>query len=150
MAMRLNVAYGLVSAVGILLLGRYIIWLLYGARFIHADVALVFLAPALFFVPIFSVYNNLLAGDGRAGVTACILAGTVCVVGAVTYLAAPAWGIRGAALAVLCGNVFTALAGTVACWSLYRMNPLRCLLLGRSDVARILQALRGGNTQASA
>ena len=142
MALRLNVAYGATAMVGILLLGKYIIWILYGAAFIPAEAALVFLAPALFLIPIFGVCSNLLASDGRAALSAFILAGTVVVVSVVTWVGVPLWGIRGAALAVLCANTFTAAGVVAVCVWLYGMNPLRCVLLRRSDIAYILAALR--------
>lgn len=140
MALRLNAAYGAVAAVGVYFLGRYIIWLLYGERFISAEVTLGFLAPALFLTPIFGVCNNLLASDGRAGLTAGILLGTLVISAAVTYAAAPVWGIRGAALAVLCANAFTAVGGMVACWRLYGLRPLHCVVPTRSDVRYVLAA----------
>jgi O-antigen/teichoic acid export membrane protein len=142
MALRLNVAYGATSMVGVLLLGKYIIWILYGAAFIPAEVTLEFLAPALFFIPIFGVCNNMLVSDGRVMISVCLMAGTLALVTAVTYLAVPALGIRGAALGALCGNAFTAVAAMAACASLYGMNPLRCFLLRRLDVAYVIQSLR--------
>ncbi|MBM4017308.1 MAG: hypothetical protein FJ288_03115 [Planctomycetes bacterium] len=142
MALRLNVGYGVVTAAGIILFGRYVIWLLYGAKFIPAEAALVFLAPALFFTPITGVCTNLLNSDGRARTTACILAGTVVIVSAVTCLAVPAMGIRGAALATLCGNGFAGAAGMAVCVRLYGVKLQRCFLLLPQDVSYIVHSLR--------
>jgi Na+-driven multidrug efflux pump len=90
---------------------------------------------------LFNVCNNLLAGDGRALVTACILAGTVVIITAVTYLATPVWGIRGVALAALCGNAFTTVVSLAACNGYFHLKPLRCLMLSRSDLAYVIQSL---------
>jgi O-antigen/teichoic acid export membrane protein len=141
MAMRLNMAYSVVSAVGVIMFGKYIIWLLYGAGFVSAHEALIFLAPGMLFALIGGVCSNLFASDGRAIITAWILAGTVIVIAAVTYLAVPLLGIRGAALGMLCGNVFTAIASMVACRHLYGLRPLHCLVPTRSDVRYVLDAL---------
>jgi O-antigen/teichoic acid export membrane protein len=142
MALRLNVAYGVVSALAVFLLGKYIIWLLYGAKFMPGAIALGFLAPATFCIPIFGVCNNMLVSDGRVGITAFIMAGIAATVATVTYLAVPALGIRGAALGALCGNAFTAIGSLVVCFRLYGMSPARCFVLRRSDMAYVVQALR--------
>ena len=150
MAMRLNVAYGAAATVGVLFFGGYIIWIMYGAKFIPAEVALQFLAPALFFIPIFGVCNNMLVSDGRLLTTAWILAGTVIIVAGVTYLTVPALGIRGAALGALCGNAFTAVAGLAVCFRVFGMNPARCFVLRRSDVAYVVESLRGPSRRGAA
>ena len=143
MATRMNVTYGLAAAVGVVVLGEYLLWVLYGAEFIAAVASLRILAPAVRFIAISSPCNNLLASDGRAAITAWMLAGTVVVVGTVSYLLIPPLGIRGAALAALCGNGFTALSGLAVCARLYGLNPARCLILRRSDLIYLRGALVG-------
>jgi len=133
LASRLNLAYGLVMCLGVALLGKYVLWLLYGREFIPGAAALLPLAPALLFLPLFEVCNNLLAGDGKAMITACILAGTLCVVASVTYLTVPSLGIRGAALGVLGGNAFTGLVSLAVCRKLYGLRIRHCLLLQKDD-----------------
>jgi len=142
MAARMSCTYGIIMALFVAFFGKYVIWLMYGQEFLRAQEALTILAPAVAMLSLFNVCNNLLAGDGRALVTACILAGTVVIIASVTYLAAPAWGIRGVALAALCGNAFTALASFTVCHRYYHLNLLRCLFLNRSDLGYVLQAIR--------
>jgi len=43
----------------------------------------------------------------------------------------------------MCGDAFTATASMAACVYLYRVRPLHCLLLCRSDVTHIVRALKG-------
>lgn len=141
MAARMSLTYGIVAAVVVTVFGKEVIWLLYGQQFLRAQEALNILAPAVALLSLFNVCNNLLAGDGRALVTACILAGTVAIITAVTYLAAPVWGIRGAALGALCGNAFTAVVSMTVCRRFFQLNPLRCLFVRTSDFAYIWLAL---------
>jgi len=141
MAARMSATYGVIAALFVVLFGKEVIWLLYGQEFLRAQEALNILAPAVILMTVFNVYNNLLLSDGRAMATACILAGTVAIITTVTYLAAPALGIRGAALGALCGNAFTAITSMTVCSRYYRLNPLRCLFLRTGDLAYIRQAL---------
>jgi O-antigen/teichoic acid export membrane protein len=142
MAARMSCTYGIFAAVFVAVFGKQVIWLMYGQEFLRASEALDILAPAVVLLSLFNVCNNLLAGDGRAMVTACILAGTVAIIATVTYLAVPALGIQGAALGAFCGNAFTAAASFAVCHKFYRLNPLRCLLLKKSDLVYIRQAIK--------
>ena len=142
MALRMSVTYGIMAAIPVVLLGKYLIWFLYGVEFLAAQEALRILAPALIFLTIFNVCSNLLAGDGRAVITVYILAGTLVVLGVTAFLLVPVFGIAGAALAVLCGNAFTGLVNLAVCRRLYGLNLLNCLFVHRGDLAYIRQAMR--------
>jgi len=142
MAARMNLAFGVTAWVCVALLGKYLIWALYGQEFLRATDALRFLAPAMLFMQVFGVCNNLLAGDGRAAIAAGILLGTVCIVGVFTLAAVPVMGMRGAALAVLCGNAFPAVAGILVCQRLYALRLRDCVVLRVSDVRYIMASLR--------
>jgi len=137
----MSCTYGLLAAVFLMIFGKWIIWLMYGHEYLRAQEALIILAPAVAMLSLFNVCNNLLAGDGRALVTACILVGTVAIIATVTYLAAPVWGIRGVAAAALCGNAFTATVSLAACNRYFHLNPLKCLIPSRSDLAYVIQSL---------
>lgn len=141
MACRMNVAYGLTACIGLVLAGPYLIGLLYGREFVPANDALQLLAPALVFMTLFGVCNNLLASDGRAAWSAWILAGAVLITIVVTSLSVPPLGIRGAALGVLCGNAFTALVSFGLCRGRYGLHLRRCLVLRRSDIVYMRQSL---------
>lgn len=99
------------------------------------------LAPAGICGAISSVGVNMLAADGRALNTACILAGTLFVVAAVTWLTVPALGIRGAACGALCGSAFTATGCVMICVRRYAFRPSRCLAMTRQDVRFIWRSL---------
>ena len=141
MAMRINVTLGLTACVVLLMTGRIIIRVLYGEDFSGANRALEILAPSLVFMIAFNVCSSMLASDGRAMTVACILAGTLCVIAGVTWLSVPSLGIRGAALAVLCGNAFTAVSSITVCARLYGLRLRRCLLATREDYRYIFKEL---------
>jgi len=141
MAARMNSTYAVLSAVLVMLLGKFLIWVLYGEGFLGALPALMILAPGLIAVTLFGPFNQLLASDGRAAITAWVLAGTAVVVFLVTWFAVPALGLRGAALGALAGNAFMALGAMVICARLYGVRPWRCVMLRRSDLKYTVQAL---------
>ena len=130
MAARMAAAYGLLAACIVVLLGKQILWLMYGEAFVPAHAALVFLAPAFVCMTVFGILSNFLASDGRAATTACILVGTVTMITVVTWLAVPTWGIQDAALGALLGNALAMASGLVVCRKLYGLKALNCLRLG--------------------
>jgi O-antigen/teichoic acid export membrane protein len=142
-AVRMNLVYGVAATFFLFLFGKYMIWLMYGAEFLGGLPALIILAPALIFSTVFNVFNNLLAGDGRAALTAWVLLMTLIIVVAMTFALVPRMGIEGAAIAVFCGNFFNAMTTMLICRRLYRLSPLRCLVLQRGDIVYARQALLG-------
>lgn len=141
MAARMYLTYGLAACLGLIFVGKYLLWFLYGKEFIPAAAAFPLLAPALMCMALFSVFNNLLASDGRAGLSVWILAANVCTVVAVTFLAVPHMGFCGAALAVLCADGLTALLSVLICTRLYGVRIHNCLLIRPSDISYIRRAL---------
>ncbi len=143
MILRIVVFLAITMCLSVLLLGKYIIWLLYGKEFLPAYSALVLLAPGLLFMPLFSVCNNLLAGDGKAAVTSMVLLGTVIIITTLAVLTIPVMSIQGAALASLCGNMFTALATLMICRKFYGIRLRKSLVLTPMDARHMWNALWG-------
>jgi O-antigen/teichoic acid export membrane protein len=143
MAARMSAAYGLLFTIGVAFFGKYVILGLYGVSFLPAQAALRLLAPASLFIVVSAVYINVLASDGRARISCYTLVGAVIVLAAVTWLTVPRYGIRGAALGMLCGNAVIAFTSSAACYRFYGIHPLRCIVLRRSDLVYVRQALRG-------
>jgi O-antigen/teichoic acid export membrane protein len=143
MACRMNCAYGAVSALLIVFLGKYALRIMYGEEFVPAGQALIFLGPAVFLVPITGVMINLLSGDGRA-ILNVVLTGVPMVVAVlVSLVAVPTLGFRGSAIAVLCGNACGALTALGVCRKLYGVNPLRCWVVTSRDLKYVRKSLRG-------
>ncbi len=142
MAMRMNIAFGAIMSILLLIGGKYLIVLLYGRAFLPANSALQILAPSLIFISMFGVCNNMLAGDGKALTTAKILLGTVCVLVAVSLFAVPLWSIRGSALSMLSANAFTAITSLIVCMRRYNFRLQKCLIITKQDLRYIRNSLR--------
>jgi len=141
MAMRMNFAFGVVACVFVLCFKKLLIRLLYGEAFMGATHALEILAPAVVLVTVFSVCNQMLAGDGRAMVTVYILLATLIATLVACWLIIPLLGIRGAALAVLLGNFVTAITSMITCSKLYGLKIHRCIIVGSEDIRFMLKSL---------
>ena len=142
LAARMSTTFGVAAALVLLLLRKYMLWLLYGKSFIPAQGALAVLAVGLAFITISDICYNLLAGDGRALVSTYVLTAQLALTCGVTYAMVSRWGIVGAAAGVCCGNFFSALVGLWVCRNLYGIDPWRCLFMRRSDFAYVRAALR--------
>jgi O-antigen/teichoic acid export membrane protein len=140
-AARFNVGYGIAAASVTLVFGEPIIRLLFGSEFLPANSALQILAIAMVLQCLFSVFNSLLASEGRAATTTFALAGTLVVVCVGSLLMVPTWGIRGAALAVLAGNLLCTLYLYAACRALHPISLRRILVIQRDDLVYLRQAL---------
>ncbi|NLR67124.1 oligosaccharide flippase family protein [Chitinophaga varians] len=141
-AMRVSSSISFTISAIVFIFSRQIIHLLYGPAFYGANVALRILAPSLVFITITSICNNLLAGDGKAIITMYILAITFTIVAGVTWLTVGRLGIEGAALGVLCGNIFSAVANLVVCNRHYGLNFAKCVVIRPSDVKTMMKSLK--------
>lgn len=142
MALRCGVTYGCAMAIPVLFGGKWIILLLYGSKFLGAQNALTILAPALVLSVIFSICSSVLAGDGRAMITTWILISSLALQVVVTFVLVPVWGIKGAAMGVLTGNLFTALACLAVCHYYYHIRLQGCIVTTHDDTLRLWQSLR--------
>ena len=142
MATRINVLYSAAMAGVLMLLGGYLIRLMYGVSYVVAAEALVYLAPTTIVLSVFMICTNVLAGDGRAMITTWILAGNVLILVVAGYLLVPGLGFVGMAISSLISNTFSAVVGFLICRRLYGLSFWRCLLIRRSDWTYILQSLR--------
>ena len=141
-AARFNVGYGCIAALLTLVLGKQMIRLLYGVEFLPANGVLQILAPAMVLQCLFSVFNSLLASEGRAATTTLAMAGTLIIVVGSSLLLVPAWGIYGAATAVLLGNLFSAGFLFAACRASHRIAVRRILIMQCADFEYLIRSLR--------
>ncbi len=140
--LRLNMLYALLAALALLLVGRQLLWTLYGPQFTAAHAALQILGFSLVFVTVMGPLYQLLASDGRAGLMAVVLVASVFVVGVVTWVAVPKLGIRGAALGALCSNLCSSVGTVLICRHLYGLRPSHCLLARLSDFRQLAESIR--------
>lgn len=141
LAARLNVAYGVAVALVLAGAGKLLLRGIYGEAFAAAQPAVYALGPAYALKALFDVYINLFASDGRAGLTAAILAGATVVAVVATWLLVPAVGFAGAGIAVLLADLACVTAAAALGWRLHRVRPSRCLVLSPADVRLVLAQL---------
>ncbi|MCP4191490.1 MAG: oligosaccharide flippase family protein [Planctomycetaceae bacterium] len=140
-AARFNVCYGTLAALGLVFFGKLIVWVLYGNEFLPAYRVLYVFAPAMVLMCLFSIFNSVLTSDGRASTTAWTLLISLLVVAAMTYFLVPVYGMFGAALAVLCGNLLSTVILAVTCRSRYGLKLMRMLVITRADIDYFVKAL---------
>jgi O-antigen/teichoic acid export membrane protein len=109
MALRFNLAFGIISCISLLIMGRFLIKLLYGEAFIDAYQALEILAPSFIFMTVLSVFQNMFNGDGKALNNVFISLTNLIVVAVVTWFTVRKLGIQGPAYGVLSGYVLVTL-----------------------------------------
>ena len=140
-AARFNVFYGALAAVGLVVFGKLVVYVLYGSEFLPAHEVLYVFAPAMVLICLFSIFNSVLASDGRAATTASALGLALILVAGLAYVLVPTWGMFGAAVAVLCGNSLSTAILAVVCRDLYGLHLTRMLLISRADVQYLIKAL---------
>lgn len=140
-AARFNVGYGVLAAIGLIVFGKWLVLLLYGSSFLPAYKVLYIFAPAMVFMCLFSIFNSVLASDGRAATTAKALGVSLTLVVGLTYWLVPKYHMYGAAVAVLIGNALsTTILGFVCC-RLYGLRFSRMLVVHPSDLRYVFNAL---------
>ena len=144
LAGRLNVAYGMAVAVLLVTSGKVLLRAVYGAAFVPAQAAVYVLGPAYALKGLFDVYINLFASDGRAGLTAAILAGATGVAVVTTWTLVPRWGIVGAGLAVLLAEVFSVTVAAALGRRLYGVRLAKCVTPRWADLRLVAGQLRPG------
>lgn len=138
---RVNMAFGVLGSIGAILAGRLAIWVMFGRQFMPAQAALNLMAPAVALISFYGIFDSLLAGAGRAGVSAYIF-GIECSLSlGLTALLVPHMGFVGAAVATLAGNAAAAVAGLLICSKLIGIRPLNCLVVRASDLRYLAIAL---------
>jgi O-antigen/teichoic acid export membrane protein len=110
MALRFSLAFGVISCIFLLLIGKFLIRLLYGEAFIEAFSALEILAPSYIFMTIFNVFFNLFNGDGKAVINVYMSLVILGIVAGVSWLTVKRLGIEGPAYSMLISYATVCLA----------------------------------------
>lgn len=139
LAMRIGVFFSCLLSIIVLLLRKYIVVILYGTAFIEAEKAVLFLAPSLIFFSVSNVSLNLLASQGKAHINMMVLLSSFLVVGFLGVVLIPNIGIQGASLAVLSGNIFTAIVSFYCCQKYFNFNLKSALLIQVVDIKSLIR-----------
>lgn len=140
-AMRLHFASGAAIVAVLIFLGPWMITILYGKPFLPAVGAMRVLAFGVAFRCIFNVCNNLLAGDGRAHITACVFGLSMIVTAILTCVFVPYIGIIGAALADVITSFLVFAIGILLLIRSYGLELKNMLLMKKNDFTYLLNAI---------
>lgn len=131
--------FGLVSVVGVVLTGRWIILLMYGHRFLPAVGPMVIMVPGAVCYLLSSVLIQVLGSRGRPELSAFSLALAAIVNALLSFALTPRWGINGAAVAALAGNLVLLVPLMVIVKRVSGVRLWQCLGLRRADILSLLQ-----------
>ena len=98
LTMRLYLYMCLALVSGLIIFSHWIVLVVYGEHFLPSVPALRILSVGIALRAMFDVCNKLLASDGLALITAIIFGISAIIIGALTWLLVPQYGINGAAL----------------------------------------------------
>jgi len=137
MSMKVNLYLTLIMIVGILVLGKPVIWLLAGAEYLPAYPVTVLLIAGIIPMSYFKIIGTLLLAQGKKYVYLGMLTASVVVNVICNTITIPLWGKMGAALASV---VSYAVAG--GCFLAYYLRmydiPVRDVLLFKpEEIARV-------------
>lgn len=99
-----------ICVIGIYLFGGFILLLLYGEEFVPAKKALDILSVSLIFTSITIVFINLFSSIGKPTITLKVFIISLILSGIIGFLLIPKHDIVGAAISVLIGLIFNAIA----------------------------------------
>jgi O-antigen/teichoic acid export membrane protein len=149
---RMTIAVVTVTAVPLLLLGPYLVRLVYGPQFADAGVALRFILPGVIAYSVVAVLTRYVTGRGRPGTATMIMGlGLGANIAANLYLV-PRMGINGAALASSISYGLTSVLTLVIFIRLSGRGWLETILIRPADARFLwnrfrltLRRLRGGS-----
>lgn len=140
-AMRLHLALGFIIVSALALFGSWCVIILYSREFLPAVSPLRILAVGVGSRCVFSVCNNLLASDGRAHITACVMGSSVITIAVLTWILVPHYGINGAALADMIGGILVLATGLLILKRSEGIQMRHIIFLKRSDLKCLRNAL---------
>lgn len=141
-AIRVTLFLSIIVSLFVYLFRSEIILVLYGRRFIAAEMVIKVLAGSLVFYCVSNVCLNFLAGQGRATLNMKILLFSFITISAITYLGIKAGGIQGAAFGILVGNIVTASASLFFCQKYFGLRINQSLIIRSEDFSSLLRSVR--------
>lgn len=141
LAFRLHLAMGIVIVSMFLLAGHWLVLFLYGKEFLPAVSALRILVIGIALRGILIVCISLLASDGRAHITACMMAVGVAAQIVLTWILVPHFGINGAALANTTGSFLVFLVGVFVLKHNYQVRLRSMIAFRKNDFRYLMNAI---------
>lgn len=140
--MRLHFAIGVLMAIGLSITAPLVITILFGKAFLPATMAMRILTISVVCRSIFNICYSLMAGDGKAYVTAYIFLGTLILMIVLSFLLVPSFGINGIAIADVISNASALFAGI---WFIRYSNNIHfkeIFVINREDIRYVMSAIR--------
>jgi len=143
LATRVNSIVGATLVLGVILMAKPLVLLLYGVDYLPAIPALRILALSCIFKAVMDVWLNLLMSRGETRTIPVVFTLALGILIGTSYLLVPTFGIEGAAISNLVSN----LAAALVTFFVLRSNlsedfPIRGLMIRLSDFAYIRRSAR--------
>ncbi len=139
--MRLASVGGLVTVVGVLLTGNWIILIMYGSAFLPAVQPMTVLVPAAVLFLLSRTFIQLLGSRGSPELSVLSLFACAVTNAVLCLLLVPSMGITGAAWASLLSNlILLSLILVIVKWK-YDIRVLQCCGIRRNDIQSIMEAI---------
>ena len=136
-AIRHILALALFLAINLGVLGRSIIYFLYGARFLPAYIPLLVMLFGTLAMSIVGVIFNFFAGRGRPEIPSYILGGGFILNTGLDFVLIPRWGVIGASLASMVAYISITIVSLWFFWKVTSVKLSKMLLLNREDTVRL-------------
>jgi O-antigen/teichoic acid export membrane protein len=145
--MRFVSSVSLATIVFIILAGKWIILIMYGAEFLPAVKPMMILVPGTLLYLLSRTFIQLLHSRGLPELSAIMLSVAALTNAVLSWLLVPTMGIIGAALANTCGNIVLLLLLVITVRLRYDIRVSQCLILTRKDVLSIIAQLKSREPQ---
>lgn len=140
--MRFASTISIIMIFGILFFGRWMVLLLWGARFLPAVVPMMILVPGAVLYLLSRTLMMLLGSRGAPELSSLSLLAGIIVNVVLSFLLIPQIGISGAAWASTWSNIVLLLLLAFIVKKKYKVRFAHCFGLNRSDMASIMKELR--------
>jgi O-antigen/teichoic acid export membrane protein len=131
-----------ITIVFVMLAGKWIVLLFYGAKFLPSQepMQILVFGAALYIVS--RTLMQVLGSRGIPEISAAMLFISVIINVGLCWMLVPAMGINGAAWASLGSNIFLLASHIIIVKKRYRLNIANCLLTRKHDIVYLIENLR--------
>jgi O-antigen/teichoic acid export membrane protein len=138
-AARNTVLFGVVSSIPVLMLGRWMIELLYGKAFLPAAVPMYILAFGVLFIGVTRILLRFMTSINKHHYNAYIVLGSAALNVLLNFLLIPRFGINGAAVSSLLTYTLQSVMALAVFRALAGLNVAECIVPTRADVQHLFQ-----------
>jgi len=141
-AARNTVIFGIATGLPVLVLGRWLIQLLYGSAYLDAVVPMYILIVGVLFIGVTRILLRYMTSVDKHQYNVVIVAGAAVVNVALNFALIPRFGIRGAALSSLLTYTLQSVLALYCFRAITGISPLDCLVPKLGDVRHLVRVFR--------